>query len=288
MRVEEAITAFIQFVASDRSASTVRSYRGRLGLLQRAFGTRALSSLTPDELQAWLQAQRTFPDGREKAPDTIRLTVITFELWQSWLVKRRDIPQAWLEKQAKPGGRKREMLPNADETKQLLSQAQPDFLCAYRALRLTGARPGELARSQIEDIDRRAGLIVLQQHKTAKKTGRPRRIAIGHPALVQLINEAIGERTTGPIFLRANGRPWTTESLSAAYRRARVAAKLPAGLVLYLARHEHATQLYKSTGDLKAVADALGHSQLNTTMRYTRTDADTLKRNQGRFEEGLG
>ncbi len=55
----------------------------------------------------------------------------------------------------------------------------------------------------------------------------------------------------------------------------------------------HARQLHLSgqenlrEADLDAVADALGHTQLNTTMRYTRADADTLKKNQNYFNEGL-
>jgi len=187
----------------------------------------------------------------------------------------------------KPGGRKRELLPTPEETARLLVHSRPDFSILYRALRLTGARPGELCKALITDIDRRAGEIVLHDHKTAGKTGAPRRIAIGHPTLQELLQTAIADRTEGPIFLDRQGRAWTTARLSASYRRARIKAGLQRGLVLYLARHEHATQIYKATGDLKATADALGHRQLSTTMRYTRIDGETLKKNQKLFDEQL-
>lgn len=287
MLVSEAVAAFLSHVDATREPPTVKTYRSRLDQLRKSLGDRDVSSLTAEDLQQWLTSQHTFADGREKAPDTIRLTMIALDLWQAWLVKQGHVPAIILPKQRKPGGRKREMLPDQEETRRLLEIAPEDFRQAYRALRLTGARPGELVRFRVEDLDRRQGLIVLAKHKTFNKTGRPRKIAVGHPALVELLDTAIGSRTAGPIFLRTSGRPWTVEALSAAYRRLRKAAGLPSGLVLYLARHEHATQLYKATGDLKAVADALGHTQLNTTMRYTRADAETLKRNQGHFSEGL-
>jgi hypothetical protein len=41
------------------------------------------------------------------------------------------------------------------------------------------ARTGELWRATIADIDRAANVIVLWEHKTARKTGKPRRIPIG-------------------------------------------------------------------------------------------------------------
>ena len=77
---------------------------------------------------------------------------------------------------------------------------------------------GELASAQIEDIQHSEDhpdvrLIVLRNHKTARKTNKPRRIAIGKQ-LGEIINQAIGDRTSGPIFLSPKGHPWTTQRLS--------------------------------------------------------------------------
>ncbi len=293
MIVSESIDLFLSSIAGDRAALTMKTYRGRLnGLRKSSLGRREISTLVPlsdqpSEIGAWLESQKTFQSGKDKAPDTIRLTIISVELWQAWLLKEKHIPAALVGKQKKPGGRKREILPNLDETRKLLENAPEDFKIAYRALRLTGARPGELSKARISDFDQRQSMIFLKEHKTAKKTGQVRKIPVGHAALVEIITTAIGERTEGPIFLRSNGKPWTTEALSATYRRLRKAAGLPSGLVLYLARHEHATQLYEETRDLKTVADALGHTQIQTTMRYAHSSAETLKKNQQIFNEGL-
>lgn len=287
MRVSEAVAMFLDAVRSIRAPATTRAYAGRLVHFSRSFGDVALAELTAEQILTWIDGQKRFADGTEKAPDTVRLTITSVEQLQAWLIARGHLSGPWIPKQKKPGGRKRELLPSPEETKQLLAKAPADFVQMYRALRLTGARPGELVRATIADLDRRQGLIILQHHKTAAKTGATRKIAVGHAALQELLTQAIGERTAGPIFLRSSGQPWSVPQLSSCYRRARKAAGLPEGLVLYLSRHEHATQLYKSTGDLKAVADALGHTNIQTTMRYTRTDAETLQKNQQLFKEGL-
>lgn len=292
MLVADALTAFL----ATRKPATLRAYKGRLKSLADAPAAssdstiqapRRVDTLTRADLESWFATRCVKRDGSPAAPDTIRLTIAALQQFHAWLIAEGWLARPILPHLDKPRGRERTLLPTKAETKKLLEHAPSDFARIYRALRLTGARPDELTRATIEDIEHRTGEIVLDKHKTVEKTGQVRRIAVGHPALVELLRVAIGDRKSGPIFLRNNCHTWTTDTLSATYRRARKAAGLPKGLVLYLARHEHGTELYRSTKDLKAVADALGHTQLSTTMRYTRVDADVLKDNQRRFDEGL-
>ena len=60
----------------------------------------------------------------------------------------------------------------------------------YSALRQCGARPGELCRATIADVDRTSRVITLKEHKTARKTGQPRRIPVGRK-LENLLDQAI-------------------------------------------------------------------------------------------------
>jgi integrase len=100
----------------------------------------------------------------------------------------------------KPRVAQRDRVPTADETAAILSQASPAFRLIYLALRQCGARPGELCRATIADVDRAANAIVLKEHKTARTTGKPRRIPIGRK-LGDLLAQAIADRQGGPIFL---------------------------------------------------------------------------------------
>jgi integrase len=138
-------------------------------------------------------------------------------------------------------------VPTAAETEAILARASPQFRLIYSALRQCGARPGELCRATIADIDRTANAIVLREHKTARKTGKPRRIPIGRK-LAELLAQAIGERKSGPIFLAPAGKAWTVPNLSRTYSRLRDLAGLPRDLVLYLARHECGTKICRERG----------------------------------------
>lgn len=59
---------------------------------------------------------------------------------------------------------------------------------------------------------------------------------------------------------------------------------LPKDLVLYLTRHEHASQICEKLG-IHAAAEALGHASLQTTKRYVKTNPEALRRNQDAFED---
>ena len=136
----------------------------------------------------------------------------------------------------------------------------------YSALRQCGARPGELCRATIADIDRTANAIVLRDHKTARKTGKPRRIPIGRK-LGELLRQATGDRQAGPIFLSPAGKGWTVPNLSRTYSRLRDDAGLPRDLVLYLARHEWGTNVCREKG-IEYTRRLLGHANISTTQRY--------------------
>lgn len=282
MSIREAVAAFLLFLAGEVGRSTLRCYRSRLAGLVASQGEADAALLERSDVEAWLQVATA-----EKAPDTVRLTLIAWERFQAWAILQGHLPAEILPKQRKPGGRRREALPTKEQTRQILEKLPEEVRPIFRALRLCGARPGELCAATIADWDRQAGKITLAKHKTARKTGRPRIIPVGHPALRKLLETSVGSRTAGPIFLRSSGKPWTTSAVSSAYRAARKAAGLPNDLVLYLTRHEHATELYRNTKDLKTVGDALGHSNVSTTMRYARPQLDLLQEEQAKFDEGL-
>jgi integrase len=291
MLLKDALAEYLADVAIRCSAATVSHYTKRLNVLFKGMGNTSLPELTRDDVISCLDRASTWLNGVKvgqlKAPDTIRANVIAWEQFQGWLLERGFISRELTGDLKKPAGRKRELLPTKDETRAILSKAAADFKTIYSAMRLTGARPGELCAATIAQFDRTSGEIVLEIHKTSSKTGKDRRIAVGHPTLVRLINESIGDRTAGTIFLRVDGSSWTADAMSAAFRKARDAAGLRRGLVLYLARHEHGTELYKKTQDIKSVSDALGHSNISTTMRYTRINVDQMKKNQMMIDDGL-
>jgi integrase len=165
-------------------------------------------------------------------------------------------------------------VPTAAETEAILAQASPAFRLIYSALRQCGARPGELCRATVADVDRANRVITLKEHKTARKTGQPRRIPIGQK-LGAMLAQAIGEREAGPIFLSPARKAWTVPNLSRTYSRLRDMAGLPRDLVLYLARHECGTKICREKG-IEYARRLLGHSNISTTQRYVHLDDKEL------------
>ena len=88
---------------------------------------------------------------------------------------------------------------------------------------------------------------------------------------------------SGPIFVTRNGKPkdrsniWTEMKLLAEQAGIKPKKVFPHHL-----RHLFARSFYKTTNNLAALADVLGHSSLEVTRIYT---ADTLKKFQGMIEQ---
>jgi integrase len=177
---------------------------------------------------------------------------------------------------------RRERIPTADEIATLLKGATPEFRLIYTGLLQCGARPGELCRTQISDVDWQKGRITLAEHKTARKTGKPRIIPIGKN-FGQTLQKAVDHRQTGPVFLSPKGEAWTVGNLSSTHRRLRDAAGLPRDLVLYLARHRFGTEALRAGLPLKDVAELMGHVSVTTTEIYLHRDVTELAGSQDRL-----
>jgi hypothetical protein len=62
-------------------------------------------------------------------------------------------------------------------------------------------------------VDWEKGRIMLAEHKTARKTGKPRVIPIGKH-FGQTLQKAIDHRQAGPAFRSPTGAAWTVCNLS--------------------------------------------------------------------------
>jgi site-specific recombinase XerD len=92
---------------------------------------------------------------------------------------------------------------------------------------------------------------------------------------VKLLDQAIGSRTEGPVFLSRSNRAWAVANLSRTYSRLRDNAVMPKDLVLYLARHECGTKICRERG-IEYARRLLGHTNITTTQRYMHLDEKEL------------
>lgn len=262
--VSDMIEKFLGSVEDRKKPNTYRFYSGRLVVIGQILGRKKVHKLKADDWMAALKQANTFRDGpkvgQPLAPDTIRGNGIALKQMQAFAIKKKLIKAPLIDDDdiPMPAGRSRQRLPTGDEVAQIKTVSSAEFGVVLDALRRSGARPNEIARATYADWDQVTGVITLLDHKTAGKTGQPRVIVVGKK-LEALILESLNGRTAGHLFLKPQGSPWDSNSLSATFRRARNQLGLDGRLVIYTNRHGHATAMYGSFGEL-ATQLSLGHS----------------------------
>jgi integrase len=103
------------------------------------------------------------------------------------------------------------------------------------------------------------GVWVFKEHKSAKRTGRPRIIYLT-PAMVELTRRLVGEYPEGPLFRGPRSkRGFTRNGVRCRFRRLR--EKLPqlSGVISYTMRHSFATQALVRGVGIAQVAELMGH-----------------------------
>jgi integrase/recombinase XerC/integrase/recombinase XerD len=269
MNIGELTDKFLAWNGRHRSPATLAFYRTRLKKFCEAYNAREFGTLTPLEIDEHLAVAGTGMSDSTRHHDAVAL-----ERLQKFALQHGLLDNPVFGILEKPRVGRRDRTPTLSETEQILANASPAFRLIYSALRQCGARPGELCCVTIADVDRANRVITLKEHKTARKTGQARRIPIGRK-LGEILNQAIGDRTEGPVFLSPSGRAWRVGNLSRTYSRLRDQAGLPKDLVLYLARHECGTKICREKG-IEFARRLLGHTNITTTQRYMHLDEKEL------------
>ena len=103
------------------------------------------------------------------------------------------------------------------------------------------------------------GVWVFKEHKTAKRTGKPRVIYLT-PAMVELTRRLMEKYPEGPLFRGPRSkRGFTRNGVRCRFRDLR--QKLPhlAGVISYTMRHSFATQALVNGVGIAHVAELMGH-----------------------------
>src|SRR5258708_10146455 len=194
MQIDELTDKFFAWNSRNRAPATVAFYRARLKKCREAYNTRDLASLTPLEIDEHLAAA-----GTGMSDSTRHHDVVALERLQKFAVQNKLLDMPVFGNLEKPRVGRRDRIPTLAETESILTQASPAFRLIYSALRQCGARPGELCRARIADVDRANRVITLKEHKTARKTGKPRRIPIGKKLM--LVSTVFPDRLLGAVRL---------------------------------------------------------------------------------------
>ncbi len=137
----------------------------------------------------------------------------------------------------------------------------------------TASRPGEIVALTWQDVDLQAGTLGIRMAKVRKVKLVPM-----SPDVRAAIERQPRGLPAAPVFTRPDGKAWTTDSLYRAFRALRRLAGLRASLSPHSLRHSAASWMIAAGQSLPAVRDALGHTDIGQTARYSHLNLDGLRK----------
>lgn len=247
---------FLDFSEANHTADVFKNYKYILQVFCRQFGKFPANAIKPFHINRWVDGKKTWNGSKRHAMAAVKRVY-------SWAEQQGLISSHPLRTLALPRPNRRERIPSQAERSLILDSIKDaPFRLFLTAMQGTGCRPSEVARVTAADVNLDLGVWVLQRHKTAKKTGRPRVIYLS-PDMLALTQQQIENHRTGPLFPNTRGKAFTRGAWRS--RLVRLREKFPslAGIVCYALRHSYATD---------ALINGVGIAQLAELMGHTSTD----------------
>lgn len=281
--LKQDVHTYLDYLAHNKrySPHTINAYKRDIN--------RLLSTLNRLDYSSWQEVQA----------DTIRASMVSakqddlsaksiqriLSSWRSfftYLLKQSLVAKNPVEGISAPKSARR--LPKAldpDQIGQLLnSKVEADNALAIRDLAMIeltyscGLRLGELASLNIFDIDMADASLII-----TGKGNKTRQLPIGGPAL-SAISLWLEQRSqlkcldANALFINNRGQRMGVRGIQ--MRMSAMAASHGQHLHPHMLRHSFASHLLQSSGDLRAVQELLGHSNISTTQVYTHLDFQHL------------
>jgi integrase len=161
-----------------------------------------------------------------------------------------------------------------DEFQTLLQGSDPTFRRFLIFLKFTGCRPGEAASMRWPDVHFEEGVVVLKEHKTARKTGRTRVIPLV-PTVIKLLlwirsprQHSSNGREQDHVFTNSRSNTFSRGLLSLKMQRFRKRLGLAQDVTLYGLRHRYGLMGIKNGVNLKLLSLCMGHARTQMTEHY--------------------
>lgn len=234
----------------------------KLRIIGEHFNNRDAEQITKSDVQQWLLEQG---EERDWSPATRNRYHAAFSLVFRVALENGKItqnPAAHLKRKAEHNDRIRFL--SADEESRLskaLREGWPHYVHAFLISLHTGMRAGEQFSLRWSDVSLERQLITL--HRT--KAGKTRHIPLNTIAMAAFKALRSQEDAHKEVFLNTEGNPLrgARDWFEPALLKARIA-----DYTWHCNRHTFASRLVMAGVDIRTVAQLLGHSTIQMTMRY--------------------
>ncbi|EKE75890.1 tyrosine recombinase XerC [Gallaecimonas xiamenensis] len=277
----EALPAFLRHLHAERQRSeqTLAAYRRQLQAQADFFadlGIHRLDALDEGHIRQWLASETR----RGQSPKSMAQGLSALRSFYDYglhLGLVADNPASRVKTPRQP-----KRLPKAldlDETGRLFANGSQDPLLVRDRAMLElmyscGLRLSELVGVDVDHIND-------GEVRVTGKGNKERIVPVGSKALEAIgkWRQLRGQFSQGgerALFLSRQGKRISARSVQQRFGQYAKRSGLDSHLNPHKLRHSFATHLLSSSGDLRAVQELLGHSQLATTQIYTHLDMEHL------------
>lgn len=281
------LTSYLEHLQSERqlSANTIKAYRKDVLSL--------ISFCEENYLFSWQQVKvhhiRKFVSERHRkgaGGKTIQRALSSIRNFYEYLARELKVnanPASGVSAPKSP--RKLPRVLDTDEIAHLLSFESKDWYdqrekALFELIYSSGLRLGEVAATDIKDIDLAEAIV-----RVTGKGNKTREIPVGKNAIFALktwlqIRENLPKKTPlldqEALFLSNRGKRISHRSIQQRLRLWALKLGIQGRVHPHMLRHSVASHLLESSGDLRAVQEFLGHSDISTTQIYTHLDFQHL------------
>jgi integrase len=282
MTVKQACEHYAGHLRVHKGAASAADAEGRFRRLVDGakIGKIDLSKLRTSDLKSWVGAQLDIDeeeddeDDLRRAKDSANRNLASLKAALNLALNDRLVATDAGWKTVKPFkgvGRRRQGFIPLDQRAALLGKCPADLALLVKALLLTGARPGELAKATVAHFDKAQSTLAL-----AGKTGF-RVVTLSTAAAAFFTEQAKDKLPMAPIFATSYGSVWQKDSWKKLFREAVTAAELPDDIVMYSLRHTAISEMIASGMDSFVVAKLAGTSTAMIDKHYGHLRHDSTR-----------
>lgn len=283
--MQQLIDRFLDYLHIERGLSplTIKAYRRDLASFEQGMEQRTIShprKVKEHDVRAFIAAMHRKGQGGK----SLQRLLSAIRSFYSWLLREGEAganPAAAV--RAPKSGRRLPATLDTDTISRLLDFPADSTLAIRDKAMMelfysSGLRLAELAGLVWEQLDLNGGMLTV-----TGKGNKTRMLPIGGKALaaLQTWRKARAEfagMEVPEVFVGRTGQPLSTRAIQARIRYWAKHQGLAQNVYPHLLRHSFASHMLESSGDLRAVQELLGHSDISTTQVYTHLDFQHLAR----------
>lgn len=270
--------AYLSFSRNNKAPRTYVRDKQALDAFFSISGVRMLSDLTPSAIERYKDIRRQTGVGGRKPPGktTINLEITMAQAMMNWAVDQGRISDSPIKKVQKIRGPRSKTIEflTKEEIVRLLEASTPTYRPIFFTYLKTGLRKGELIHLEWSDVDFSRGQIrVVNKALHNIKRYKERFIPMDGPLIDVL--RSIPKGKSRYVFTTQNGTLRENNIFRELQRTARKAG-IETHVTIHVLRHTYASLLVMEGVDLRTVQVLMGHSDIQTTMRYAHLSPDHL------------